>query len=572
MKKWIIGGVALLAVVTGVVYFLLGPGLKDKIVIPYISHMKPVIDPHLPHSVALSDKLDEVIFDGLFNVSAGASGIVYEDGLGELIGIDENNIVSIKLKNKKWHDSYKVLVDDDKISIGDSTLHSFNAGDLKFTIDRIMSLGSLSPDFILLTQALEAPGFEGPDGSGIVRFDFRDDREWPVDDIKEILSFKILPSNSDLNRLSYSVGTKGYISVPQQSGVSNYHSLPDGVAKINNIVLSPFIDNSTFTTELKNNKINTLLTTPFGSISPVLEEEKEFFYKANIPNTMFVILFNTQRLTKEERRWVRTQISSQRVMERFFKTGTPQQRNIVDYKGAKNNYSPLINRSVFPSTSYYIEDTVVVPGDIFNYEMSEPRDTIRIVASTNFEFKEEIAELIEILNDPAVTKGKIKAVAVQNNDIINGNYDAVLVPITGYRSNFLFDVYDIFFRQPDLSVYKINVRTSRGDKDRDVIDFSSLNAANNFCRLDPINSRDREDIQRFMSNVFGFMSTKMLGDKQMYAIRLDEDEESLALGMWLFSLPSLAYFRNQFDPKTIDIFGSASQLSTIEKWREAKKD
>ena len=38
-----------------------------------------------------------------------------------------------------------------------------------------------------------------------------------------------------------------------------------------------------------------------------------------------------------------------------------------------------------------------------------------------------------------------------------------------------------------------------------------------------------------------------------------------------FSLPSLAYFTTQFDAETIDLYGVASQLSTIEKWQKRKK-
>ena len=49
---------------------------------------------------------------------------------------------------------------------------------------------------------------------------------------------------------------------------------------------------------------------------------------------------------------------------------------------------------------------------------------------------------------------------------------------------------------------------------------------------------------------------------------IDQIEQELALGKWLFSLPSLAYFNRQFDESTIDLYGVASQLSTIEKWQE----
>jgi len=61
-----------------------------------------------------------------------------------------------------------------------------------------------------------------------------------------------------------------------------------------------------------------------------------------------------------------------------------------------------------------------------------------------------------------------------------------------------------------------------------------------------------------------------VGDKQEFARRVDEAEQQLCLGKWLFSLPSLAYFRTQFDSTSIDLYGVASQLSTIEKWRERK--
>jgi len=51
---------------------------------------------------------------------------------------------------------------------------------------------------------------------------------------------------------------------------------------------------------------------------------------------------------------------------------------------------------------------------------------------------------------------------------------------------------------------------------------------------------------------------------------VDEMEQKMYLGKWLFSLPSLAYFRTQFDSTSIDLYGVASQLSTIKRWREKK--
>src|SRR5512139_1558659 len=97
-KNIIIAAIGLVAI-GAVLYFIFRrPDLSGQTVIPYIAHQKPTIDPHLPSSNALSDKLDEVQFDGLFNLSANPSGVVYEDGLGEFLGIDRDNVVSIRLK------------------------------------------------------------------------------------------------------------------------------------------------------------------------------------------------------------------------------------------------------------------------------------------------------------------------------------------------------------------------------------------------------------------------------------------------------------------------------------------
>ena len=67
------------------------------------------------------------------------------------------------------------------------------------------------------------------------------------------------------------------------------------------------------------------------------------------------------------------------------------------------------------------------------------------------------------------------------------------------------------------------------------------------------------------------MSTRYIGDKQEFARRVDQREQSLALGAWLFSLPSLAYFSTQFDSSSIHLYGVASQLSTLKQWRETPK-
>ena len=90
MKKvLIILGVLLVCAGGAAVYwFVFHKDLSGQIIIPYIAHQKPRIDPHVPSPIPIADKLDEVVFDGLFNVSANPSGITYEDGLGEYLGID----------------------------------------------------------------------------------------------------------------------------------------------------------------------------------------------------------------------------------------------------------------------------------------------------------------------------------------------------------------------------------------------------------------------------------------------------------------------------------------------------
>ena len=47
-----------------------------------------------------------------------------------------------------------------------------------------------------------------------------------------------------------------------------HHSNPAANAKVPLLILKPYIDNSTYITELKNRNINSLLGTPFGEISP----------------------------------------------------------------------------------------------------------------------------------------------------------------------------------------------------------------------------------------------------------------------------------------------------------------
>jgi len=559
----VLGGAALY-------YFLTRPNLTNQIVIPYISHQKPAIDPHLPSTNALADKLDEVQFDGLFNLVAGPSGVVYEDGLGELVAVQRDNVVTVRLKGaKRWHDSWQITAKDDKYTVAKAADHLFSAADLNFTLKRIQTLGSLSPDFILVSQALPTMGFEGPDSSNQIRFLFRGDRIWKESDIKEVLSFKIIPDKSDMNALNYRVGTAPYMSLPPKEEVANYCKNPDGTAQISNVILAPFIDNSTYSTELHNGRINVLLETPFGSLSSILADTSKFFYKSNISNTFFALFCNVQRMTREQRKELRHLINDRVLVERFFKVNSEQARHITDYKGNNDNYYDYINRSVFPSSSYYVEEKIVEPAvDDAPANLSVLPDTVRIKACMNYGFREEYAELIEVLNDPAVTNGKIKILAVSNDDIKKGDYDAVLIAVTGYRSNFLFDLYNIFLRDPDLETYKINLATEQDEKGVVNVSESSFQAEKNFFRLDCQNTAEGDDIKQLLKYTYGFMSTRQIGDKQEYAHRIDELEQRMCLGVWMFSLPSLAYFSRQFDESSIDLYGVASQLSTVKKWRE----
>ena len=561
-------------VVIGVVLYLIfhRPDLSGSIVLPYIAHQKPAIDPHLPGPTPLSDKLDEVQFDGLFDLSANPSGVVYRDGLGELVGVDQDNVVTVHLKqNKRWSDSYQIAAKDDQYTINRGRDHFFTAADLQFTIRRIMTLGSLSPDYILLIQAMESPGFEGPDDRGNIRFRFRQNRIWKDADIKESLSFKIIPDGSAMNALNYTVGTAAYMPLPPKDGVSNYAGTPDGGATIPSLVLAPFIDNSTYTTELRNGSINVLLESPYGAVAPILSDSRKFFTKSNISTVMFAVLFNTSRLSRDQRVQLRRLLDSRTIADRFFNVGSPQQRHIVDYKGNRDNYADYVNHSVFPSSSYYIDEQVVEPArDDAPPDLSLLPDTVRIKACANFGFREEYADLVDILNDPQVTRGKIKATIVGNDEIQRTGYDAVLVAFSGYRSNFLFDLYDIFLRQPDLQTYRINLETTEDAKGVQTVSPSSLRAGNNFFGLDAsAETPDRADVNQFLQYVYGFMSTRNIGDKQEYARRIDGLEHGLALGAWLFSVPSLAYFSTQFDSTSISLYGVASQLSTIGQWRES---
>ena len=567
--------IPVLILIPALIFFLWPEDMSDTIGFPYISHQKPLMDPHLPSSDDLSDKIDELMFDGLFNLVATPSGIAYESGLGTFVGMDANNVVSIKLNStQKWHSSYKVTVDDETVNVVDADQAvTFVAQDINFTLRRIERLRSLSRDYILIAQALQNFDFEGPNADDEIQFKFKGDRIWLEDEIKEVLSFKILPNTAELTAVSYSVGTGPYMPVPpieEKKDTIQFYKNPSGLAHINNVILQPFIDNSTFTTELNNARFNVLLGTPFGSISPILGDEERFFKKSNISTTFFAILLNTQRLSRDQRKAVRQFIDPKALMDRLYKVGTEQQRHIVDYKGNEDNYSDYLNYSVFPSSSYYVEEQIVSPRrDTVEPDLSALPDTLRIVAVANYGYREEYNELVEALNDEKLFFNKIKATVIQNEDIPRGDYDGILIAFIGYKSNFLFDLYDIFLRTPDLATYRINLKLTRNKKNEEVLDPTGITAATNFSRLDATaGSPEQKDVLKYLEYLHGFMATREIGDKQAYAGFIDELEHEMALGVWLFSLPSLAYFNTQFDQNSIHLYGVASQLSTIEKWKE----
>jgi hypothetical protein len=353
-----------------------------------------------------------------------------------------------------------------------------------------------------------------------------------------------------------------------------FYKNPLSAAQISKTVLRPFIDNSTFISELRYRNINALLSTPFGGLSPILDDSTDYFFKSNISTCFFALLYNVKRLNRDQRVALKSLVDNEKVLRRFFKIGTEQQRHIANYKGAGDNYVDYLNFSVFPGTSYYIEEEIVAPVKTRPAaDLSVLPDTVRVKTCLNYDFREELSDLVEIFNDPSLFNGKIKVSAVDNAEIRRGDYDAVLVPVSGYRSNFLFDLYAIFLREPDFSAYKINLATGVDAKSgKPVIDPRSFEEGRNFFRLDlSRESVESEDIKALLNDVWGFMSTHEIGDKQAYARFLDELEARMALGSWLFSLPSLAYFSTQFDANSIDLYGTASQLSTIEKWQEQKK-
>ena len=130
-------------------------------------------------------------------------------------------------------------------------------------------------------------------------------------------------------------------------------------------------------------------------------------------------------------------------------------------------------------------------------------------------------------------------------------------------------MYNVFLREPNFETYKINLETSVGDKGKQVVSEQSFAANRNFFRIDLGDaSPEQSDFHTLLDYIFNFMATREIGDKQVYAQYIDQLDQKLALGSWLFSLPSLAYFSTQFNDKTIDLYGTASQLSTIEKWQE----
>jgi hypothetical protein len=57
-------------------------------------------------------------------------------------------------------------MDKKNISISEKEGINFTAKDLKFTLNRIKKLGSISPDYILVSQAVPSFDFQGPNDYG----------------------------------------------------------------------------------------------------------------------------------------------------------------------------------------------------------------------------------------------------------------------------------------------------------------------------------------------------------------------------------------------------------------------
>jgi hypothetical protein len=141
---------------------------------------------------------------------------------------------------------------------------------------------------------------------------------------------------------NYTNGTGPYMAVSEFEDQIFYHKLPDGAAMVPNLILKPFIDNSTYSTELKNGNINSLLSTPFGATSPILGDTTKFFYKSSIATTFFALYYNCQKLNLEQRKALRALVNAKAVAGRFFKLGTAQQRHVADYRGPGDNYDDYL--------------------------------------------------------------------------------------------------------------------------------------------------------------------------------------------------------------------------------------
>jgi len=558
-NKYLIGG-GVLAVFILVYFLFFTGGLEGRIVLPYVSHQQPMVDPHLPSNDLLAENIDEVLFDGLFNKSATASGEIFEDGLGTLISF-QNNIATVKLHTKRlWHSSYTMEGEGEDTELIRTAEKTFSANDVDFSLRRIKRLESLSPDYVMVHQALKEFAFSGPNEKNEIMFQFREDRIWTEDEVKECLSFKILPSDTKLDETSSFVGSGPYIRTSIIENEIFHKNNPETETNLHHLLLNPFIDNSTFSTELDNENINVLFSTPYGSLNPILNDSTKYFYKSNISTTFFALFFNTERVSLEKRRKYRALLNNKDIMDRFYRVNTPQQRHITDYKGNSDNYEAYLNSSVFPKSSYYVSEKIVTPNHIQHTSSISVNDTLNIKVHLGSSFNVELSELTEILNDQNSYGQYIRVTKAEQNDIVSGNYDAVLLPVEGYRSNFLFDLYQIFLRDPNLNQYKINLNQQGGE-----IDLASVKPETNFFRLSGLRAKELYEA------VYGFMSTSEIGDKQYYSAEVDRLEHEMALGAWLFSLPSLTYFSTQFDEASIQLYGTASKLSTIEKWRERPK-
>ena len=172
-------------------------------------------------------------------------------------------------------------------------------------------------------------------------------------------------------------------------------------------------------------------------------------------------------------------------MNRFFKIGTQQQRHIANYRGAGDNYDEYLNYSVFPSTSYYVEEKMVKPDtQQAQGDLSTLPDTVRIQTCLNFDFREELSDLVDIMNDPGMYHGKIKVTAVSNDEIGRATTTRSWSRLRATGTTSCSICTTSSFVRPTSARTASTSRPRSTPKGKQVIDDLSFAADKNFFRID----------------------------------------------------------------------------------------